>query len=209
MTAWILVGASVALLALTTVVWVRARRTGRRRAERAAALERLASLLDDLAAHATPPLSSRSRPLGRREHRQASAPPDPTTRLPGRAALVDDLLRRVDDMRAADTRLSLAVVHAGGEGLALERTIASLAEAARVVWPEHAVYRAGERALVLVVAGGRAEGIAAVARLEATLDREPRLDSTVVELRGREGAAELLTRALLAPSPERPMAAPG
>jgi hypothetical protein len=163
---------------------------------RAAAIERLADSIDWVAEELDrrPPTATPPPPppeTARREPRT-----DPTTGLPARAALVDELVQGVETARREGSRLGLALVAVDASGIGLEPAMAEVAHAARLAAPGAAAFRAGEHALALVLpAAGRADAIAAVARLEASLAGTPPLTSSVVELEPGEDAAALLTRA--------------
>ncbi|MGL6279182.1 MAG: hypothetical protein ACRC50_06460 [Gaiella sp.] len=120
---------------------------------------------------------------------------DPATGLPGRTAFVDALRRQVADARADDRRLALALVAAEGAGIGLEEAMRRVATAARETTPAASVYRVGEHALALLLAGvGRADAIGAVARIEAALHGEPPRVARAGELEHGEDAIALLAR---------------
>lgn len=188
-----LVAGAVLLIALA-----RARREARSRAERrvealgtlARSMERLAGELDAVASR---PRSARS---GAVRPAHAPAPLDPATGLPARAALVDALVAGVERARAEGTRLGLAVVAVPESGPLVDESVARVVDAARIAAPGVPAFRSGERSIALVLHdAGRADAIAAVARLEASLGRRSTLSTSVVELAPDEDAVALLARA--------------
>ncbi len=210
--------ASIALLSLALVLALgagavalrahrRAEAAARRRAE---AFDRLADMLTGVLAElddlpwpgpGAAPVMRQGVPEAAPRHPGERRTPltDPVTGLPARAALVDDLDRRVDQARQSGQRLGLALVAVDGGGPTLERTIARVARVLHDVAPGTEAYRAGERTLALVVPdAGRADALAAVARLEASLDGAPRVTSRATELRPGDDTAELLSRVLSA-----------
>lgn len=204
----ILAGVALVAVVVAGVLAVRGRRLEQRRAtRRAAALERLARSVDVVAEHLG--RVTRPRPLPLPRPPSAEAGIDPTTGLPGRAALVDELVRRVAAASSPGARIALGLVQVDGAGASLEDAVSTIAETVSVSSPGATVFRSGEAQLALVVEGGRAEGIAAIAKLEATLGREPHVRSSVVERSAGEGAAELLTRAMVTLGQGRPSAVPG
>lgn len=191
-------GIVLALALAACVLVARSRRRSHVRANRrAAALERLARSLE-LVTRELRWGTSDTRPARPVDAARRPAPPlDPTTGLPARAALVDELGERITEATRAKSRLALALVAVDAGGTSLEPAVAATARAARLAAPNANAFRAGERELALVLpAAGRAEAFAAIARLEATLEREPHLSSSVVELGDGEDAAELLARAV-------------
>jgi GGDEF domain-containing protein len=184
--------------AVLVVALVRSRREARRRAERrvealgalAHSMERLAGELDAVASR---PRLARPGP-DRPPHAPASL--DPATGLPARAALVDALVTGVERARAEGTRLGLAVVAVSESGPLVDESVARVVDAARVAAPGVPAFRSGERSIALVLQGaGRADAIATVARLEASLGRTSTLSTSVVELAPDEDAVGLLARA--------------
>lgn len=192
-------GALAVVGALGGVVAVRARRRAVSVAQRRrAALERVAASLEHAAAELDTPLATRPRSPTLQSVGGANASPaDPTTGLPTRAALVDALVKHVDEARTSGGRLGLALVSVTGPGLG-ESAIAEVAAAVPSAGDEIEAFRVGEHVLALVLTGrGRAAVMAAVARLEAGFRAGPKLSATVVELEAGEDAAELLARATL------------
>jgi len=122
---------------------------------------------------------------------------DPATGLPARAALVDALGERVADARREGRRLGLAVVAVGEVDARVDEAVSQIAAAARQTAPGTPTFRAGERAVALLLPdAGRADVIAAVARIEAALTSGPQVSASVVELESGEDAIALLTRAI-------------
>jgi GGDEF domain-containing protein len=198
-TAIALAVAAVALAA-TALLVARARRRARRATRRrTVALERLAATmaraadeLDDAVARA----DSRSWATIVVEPSSA-APLDPATGLRGRSGFVDGLRRAVDEARADDSRLALALIAIGGSGTALDAAVGRIAEAARSSAPSAEVFRAGERALALLLpATGRAEALAVIARTEAAVRDAPPVAARAVELAPGEDAIAFLARLL-------------
>jgi hypothetical protein len=108
---------------------------------------------------------------------------------------VDALVRDVAETRRRGTRLGLAHVDVEASGTGLEAAMAEVARAASRAAPEAATFRSGERSLTLVLpAAGRADAIAAVARIEASLGGTPAVRASAVELEPDEDAAALLAR---------------
>jgi GGDEF domain-containing protein len=164
---------------------------------RVAALEGLATTIERLAGEITacaerPPPSKA--PVAVRPTRPA--PMDPATGLPARAALVDALIDRVATARTTGGRLGLAVVAVDEFDVRIDVAVSRVANAARETAPDTPAFRAGERAVALVLAdSGRADAIAAVARIEAALGSNPAVSASVVELEQGEDAIALLARA--------------
>lgn len=184
--------------AVLTASLVRSRRSARRQAERRAealgalaeSMERLAGELDAVAAR---PRLAR---VGEERPPHPPAALDPATGLPARAALVDALVTGVERARAEGTRLGLAVVAVPESGPLVDESVARVVDAARVAAPDVPAFRSGERSIALLLQGaGRADAIAAVARLEASLGRKSTLSASVVELAPDEDAVGLLARA--------------
>ncbi|MFN8223454.1 MAG: hypothetical protein U0R50_09465 [Gaiellales bacterium] len=180
------------------VLLVASRRRSRALAERrVAALDGLAQRIERLAgdlqrqsdvAALVPPLPPRP------PHPPAAI--DPATGLPARAALVDTLGERVAQVRRDGGRLGLAVVAVSELSAKVDEAVSQVAHAARETAPDTAAFRAGERAVALVLPdAGRADAIAAVARIEAALKSGPPVSSSVVELETGEDAVALLARA--------------
>lgn len=194
-----LVVLSAAALAVVAVLLVlvgrRARARTRRIAERrAAAIARLSRSMQRLAAELDRPPRAAHAPPRPTVHREA--PADPSTGLPARAALVDELVQSIETARRDGSRLGLALIAVDAAGTELEPAMAAVARAARDAAPAAAAFRAGEHALALVLpTSGRADAIAAVARLEASLHGAPAVTASVVELDADEDAAALLARA--------------
>lgn len=184
---------TAALLGLLVVSRHRSRALAERRV---AALEGLAgrieTLADDLrrqtvAAALVPP------PPPRASTRPAAL--DPATGLPARAALVDALGERVAQARRDGGRLGLAVVSVAELDARIDEAVLQVADAARVASPHTPAYRAGERAVALLLPdAGRADAIAAVAKIEAALKSGPAVSTSVVELESGEDAVALLAR---------------
>jgi predicted signal transduction protein with EAL and GGDEF domain len=188
--------------ALTTVVLLGLLVRSRRRAQavtrrRVVALEGLATTIERLAsdlerqtaaaALVPPPPAPAERP-----------PPaiDPATGLPARAALVDALGVRVAEARRDGGRLGLAVVAVGEMDARVDEAVSLIANAARETAPDTPAFRAGERAVALLLPdAGRADAIAAVAKIEAALKSGPAVLASVVELESGEDAVALLARA--------------
>lgn len=183
---------------LLSLALVRSRRRGRAvQRRRVAALEGLAStierLADEISACADRPTPIEV-PPATRSIRPSTV--DPATGLPARAALVDALIDRVATARITGGRLGLAVVAVDELDLRVDVAVSRVAEAARETAPGTPAFRAGERAVALVLAdAGRADAIAAVARIEAALDSNPAVSASVVELERGEDAISLLARA--------------
>lgn len=200
-TAWLLAFAlALAVVLVLAVLTAHVRRQARASAtRRAAAMDRLATTLDRVASELALG-QERARPL-RTEFTAVSEPiADPATGLPARAALVDELTRRVGSARSEGGRLGVALVAVETRGPALEQALADVARAVHAVAPDAEAFRAGERSLALVLPGaGRADAIAAVARLEATLGGTPQLTTRATELAPDEDAAVLLSRILSPP----------
>jgi GGDEF domain-containing protein len=202
----------LALATVAAVVALRARRRARTAAARRdAAVARLGDALDRVLAELEElpwprrvALAGATAPPGDEAAASLSPPPrpaiaDPVTGLPARAALIDDLDHRVGDARQEGRRLGLALVAVESGGPTLERTIARVARVLHDVAPGGAAYRAGERSLALVLPdAGRADALAAVARLEASLDGSPPITSRATELLPGDDAADLLSRVLAA-----------
>jgi GGDEF domain-containing protein len=196
--------ASVGFLAavVLAVALVRARRRARAlQRRRVVALEGLAQTIERLAGEvaacadkAGPP----STPV--RVATVGSTSVDPATGLPARAALVDALIERVAQARTTGSRLGLAVVAVDALDVRIDAAVSRVANAARETAPDTPAFRAGERAVALVLAdAGRADAIAAGARIEALLGSNPAVSVSVVELEQGEDAIGLLARALRAP----------
>ena len=156
----------------------------------AGTIERLATDLERQRAAAAlvpPPPPAKVRP---------PAAVDPATGLPARAALVDALCARVAEARRDGGRLGLAVVAVGALDAKVDEAVSRIANAARETAPNTAAFRAGERSVALLLPdAGRADAIAAVARIEAALASGPPVSASVVELESGEDAVALLARA--------------
>lgn len=190
------------VFALTTVALGALLLRSRRRAEavtrrRVVALEGLASTIERLAvdlerqtvaaALVPPPPAAAKR---------APAAIDPATGLPARAALVDALGERIAEARRDGGRLGLAVVAVGEIDAKVDEAVSLIANAARETAPNTPTFRAGERAVALLLPdAGRADAIAAVAKIEAALKSGPAVSASVVELESGEDAVALLARA--------------
>lgn len=121
---------------------------------------------------------------------------DPATGLPARAALVDALIDRVARARTTGGRLGLAVVAVDELNVRIDVAVSRVANAARETAPDTPAFRSGERSVALVLSdSGRADAIAAVARIEAALGSNPAVSASVVELEQGEDAIALLARA--------------
>jgi len=121
---------------------------------------------------------------------------DPATGLPARAAFVDALGERVAAAQREGRRLGLAVVAVGEVDARVDDAVSQIANAARETAPGTPTFRAGERAVALLLPdAGRADAIAAVARIEAALKSGPEVSASVVELESGEDAIALLARA--------------
>ncbi len=199
MTTVALVAAAGVLTALLlSLALVRTRRRVRAlQRRRVTALEGLATtierLADEISACADRPAPADVPPVIR-SIRPATM--DPATGLPARAALVDALIDRVATARITGGRLGLAVVAVDDLDLRVDVAVSRVAEAARETAPDTPAFRAGERAVALVLAdAGRADAIAAVARIEAALGSSPAVSASVVELEQGEDAMSLLARA--------------
>lgn len=201
-----LVGAAAVVL-IGLVLVRRARDRARLRAERrAAAVERLAVSLERVADELArvPARTGVASPAlvdaAYRESTTAVGPADPGTGLPARAALVDALVRDVAVSRREGRRLGLALVDVEARGTELEPAMAEVARAAQTAAPEGSAFRSGERSLALVLpASGRADAIAVVARIEASLGGRPPVRAAVAELEPDEDAAALLARVAALP----------
>jgi GGDEF domain-containing protein len=190
--------AGVLAALLLSLALIRARRRARAlQRRRVVALEGLATTIERLAveisACAERP-SALMPPAPRRSPRPAGV--DPATGLPARAALVDALIDRVARARTTGGRLGLAVVAVDELDVRVDLAVSRVADAARETAPDTPAFRAGERAVALLLAdAGRADAIAAVARIEAALGSTPAVSASVVELEQGEDAIALLARA--------------
>lgn len=120
---------------------------------------------------------------------------DPATGLPGRSAFVQALQLRVAEARHADARLGLGLVLVTGAGTGLDDALGRAATAMRDAAPEGEPFRTGEHGLALLLPRtGRAETLAALARIEAVLAGDPAVSSRAVELEPGEDAISFLTR---------------
>ncbi len=190
-------------VALLLIVLVRRGRARRRSeaARRAAAVGRLAESLERVAHELewspSPASTLLTDAVGAADPVPARSvgPTDPATGLPTRAALVDALIHDVASTRSAGGRLGLALVDVEASGTGLEPAMAEAARAARAAAPEGSTFRSGERSLTLVLpAAGRADAMAAAARIEASLAGAPPVRTSAVELEADEDAAALLAR---------------
>ncbi len=94
------------------------------------------------------------------------------------------------------SRLGLAVVAVEELDVRIDAAVSRVADAARETAPDTPAFRAGERAVALVLEdSGRADAIAAVARIEAALGPDTAVSASVVELEQGEDAMALLARA--------------
>lgn len=194
------------IFALTTAALLVLLLRNRRRAEsvarrRVVALEGLATtierLADDLQRQTT---AAELVPPAPEQARRPTPAVDPATGLPARAALVDALGERVAEARREGRRLGLAVVAVGEVDARVDEAVTQIANAARETAPGTPTFRAGERAVALLLPdAGRADAIAAVAKIEAVLKSGPPVSASVVELESGEDAIALLTRAIKTP----------
>ncbi len=192
--------AGVALILIVLVRRGRARRRSEA-ARRAAAVGRLAESLERVARELewspspASPLLTDAAGAADPVPARSVGPTDPATGLPTRAALVDALIHDVASTRSAGGRLGLALVDVEASGTGLEPAMAEAARAARAAAPEGSTFRSGERSLTLVLpAAGRADAMAAAARIEASLAGAPPVRTSAVELEADEDAAALLAR---------------
>jgi GGDEF domain-containing protein len=196
--------ASVGFLAavVLAVALVRARRRARAlQRRRVVALEGLAQTIERLAGEVAACADRADPPsIPVRVATAGSTSVDPATGLPARAALVDALIERVAQARTTGSRLGLAVVAVDELDVRIDAAVSRVANAARETAPDTPTFRAGERAVALVLAdAGRADAIAAAARIEALLGTSPAVSVSVVELEQGEDAIALLARALRTP----------
>lgn len=188
----------VALLLIALVRRGRARRRSQA-VRRTAAVGRLVESLERVAHQLewspTAPSPVLTDAIGAVGAAPAQRPTDPATGLPTRAALVEALIHDVASTRSAGGRLGLALVDVEASGTGLEPAMVEAARAARAAAPEGSTFRSGERSLTLVLpAAGRADAIAAAARIEASLAGTPPVRTSAVELEPDEDAAALLAR---------------
>ncbi|HEY1317445.1 MAG TPA: hypothetical protein VGF10_09530 [Gaiella sp.] len=190
MTAWLLALVGVALLLL--LVGLRARRRAvALEARRVQALDRLAERLDRSLGEVHPPTFPPFEPTA---PAAGSAAPLVAERLPGRAALLEAVSAEIDRARAGSTRLTVGLVRVSGP-----TTGDALVEAVREVTGRRA-YAVGPSAAAFTLPGlGRADGLAALARIES---RAPSAGHAAEWAPG-ETPAELVARLLETPPPAK------
>jgi hypothetical protein len=166
------------------------RRAAAREARRVEELGRLAERLErSLGEFRTP----QRQPAGETPTPTDRRPPLVAERLPGRAALLEAVAADVEHARSGRARLTAVVVRAA-DGTAS----AGLADAVRSVTGRRA-YAVGPSAAAFTLPGlGRADGLGALARIEAVT----RAAGHAVEWAPEETAVELVARLLeAAPAP--------
>ena len=181
-----LLGIVAAVGSLLGLAWLARGRRSAQRSRRLAALAEVAERVD--AAIASLPEPRPAKPLEPAPPASSTKSPATADEVPGRADLVDELRRAVDEARTNDARVTAAVVEATAElDAARAREVAATAD--------RSVYLVGPRSLALVLPGlGRAAALGVLARIQATHGMQGR----VVELEPGETAVEFAAR-LLAP----------
>jgi hypothetical protein len=189
MTLWLPTLLAAAVLVLAALAFTARRRAVAREAVRVQTRARLAERLEASLHEIRTPKVPSTEPTVRPPRGVA---PLVAERLPGRAALLEAVADEVARARAGRARLTVALVRIAGDA-----TSPALFDAVRDATGRPA-YAVGPSAAAFTLPGlGRAEGLAAVARIESRTASGGR----AVEWQPDETAAELIARLLVEPRP--------
>jgi hypothetical protein len=186
MTVWLLVLAAAAVVLVVVAVTVR-RRAIAREAQRAQELGRLAERLGLSLAQVHAP---KFPPIEPSIPEPGAVAPLVADRLPGRAAFLEAVAAEVERAKAGAARLTAALVRAGGDVDSGTLVVAVDEIAGR------RAYAVGPSAVAFTLPGlGRADGLAALARIESRAPSSGR----AVEWKPAETPVELVARLLEEP----------